>query len=98
MDVRAFNRQAWDNAVSQGNPWTVPVSAEQIAAARQGHWEVLLTGTKPVPRGWFPPLDGAEVLCLASGGGLRRFAGAVAGRFHPCALYRRAAVSLRSSA
>ena len=69
MDVRAFNRQAWDNEVAQGNPWTVPVTAEQIAAARQGHWQVVLTETKPVPRGWFPPLNGAEVLCLASGGG-----------------------------
>jgi SAM-dependent methyltransferase len=30
---------------------------------------VLLTPTKPVPRDWFPPLPGLDVLCLASGGG-----------------------------
>jgi len=29
----------------------------------------VLTPTKRVPREWFPPLDGREVLCLASGGG-----------------------------
>ncbi len=69
MDVREFNRKAWDNEVAQGNPWTVPVGAEIIAAARQGEWQVVLTETRPVPHAWFPPLDGAEVLCLASGGG-----------------------------
>ena len=69
IDVRAFNRSAWDNEVELGNPWTLPVSAEEIAAARAGHWSLLLTGTKPVPPEWFPPLAGADVLCLASGGG-----------------------------
>lgn len=29
----------------------------------------MLTPTLPVPRPWFPPLRGARVLCLASGGG-----------------------------
>jgi SAM-dependent methyltransferase len=29
----------------------------------------VLTPTKPVPRNWFPPLKGLDVLCLASGGG-----------------------------
>ncbi len=69
MDVREFNRKAWDNEVAQGNPWTVPVGAELVAAARRGDWQVVLTETRPVPHAWFPPLDGAEVLCLASGGG-----------------------------
>lgn len=69
MDVRAYNRHAWDHQVGQGNRWTVPVSPEAIAAARRGDWTVVLTPTKPVPRGWFPPLAGLPVLCLASGGG-----------------------------
>jgi SAM-dependent methyltransferase len=69
MDVRAFNREAWNRQVAKGNPWTVPVSAEVIAAARDGIWSVLLTPTKPTPRTWFPELKGQEVLCLASGGG-----------------------------
>ena len=69
MDIRAYNRQAWNNEVEQGNPWTVPVSPEVIAAARRGEWSLLLTPTRPVPRAWYPELSGTEVLCLASGGG-----------------------------
>jgi len=69
MDVRAYNRGAWDREVERANEWTVPVSAEQIEAARRDVWEVLLTNTKPVPREWFPDLKGSDVLCLASGGG-----------------------------
>jgi SAM-dependent methyltransferase len=69
MDVRAYNRGAWDRQVEGGNRWTVPVSAEEIAAARQGEWQIVLTPLKPVPGAWFPPLEGADVLCLASGGG-----------------------------
>jgi SAM-dependent methyltransferase len=69
VDIREYNRSAWDYQVEHGNVWTVPVSAEAIALARQGRWEVLLTETKPVPREWFPDLKGLDVLCLASGGG-----------------------------
>jgi SAM-dependent methyltransferase len=69
MDIRDYNRTAWDNEVARGNEWTRAVSPEVIAAARQGQWEILLTETKPVPRDWFPDLNGLDVLCLASGGG-----------------------------
>jgi SAM-dependent methyltransferase len=69
MDVRSYNRHAWDCQVAKGNRWTVPVGPEVIAAARRGDWQVVLTPTKPVPRDWFPPLAGLDVLCLASGGG-----------------------------
>src|SRR5919202_2391108 len=69
MDTRDYNRSAWDYQVEHGNEWTVPVSAEGIAEARQGRWEVLLTETRPVPREWFPDLEGLDVLCLAAGGG-----------------------------
>jgi len=68
-DVRSYNRQAWDHQVEMGNPWTVPVSPEVIAAARRGKFSLLLTEQIPVPSTWLPPLPGAEVLCLASGGG-----------------------------
>src|SRR6267142_6536231 len=68
-DVRALNRSAWDLAVAKGNRWTVPASPETVAAARRGEWEVVLTPTRPVPRAWFPPLPGLDVLGLASGGG-----------------------------
>ncbi|MFN2147153.1 MAG: class I SAM-dependent methyltransferase [Anaerolineales bacterium] len=67
--IAAHNRKAWDRLVEEGNRWTVPVSPEEIAAARQGAWQVFLTESKPVPREWFPDLTGLRVLCLASGGG-----------------------------
>jgi ubiquinone/menaquinone biosynthesis C-methylase UbiE len=69
MDIRSFNREAWDKLVENGNPWTVPVSPEVIAAARRGEISVLLTEQKSVPDEWIPPLKGLDVLCLASGGG-----------------------------
>jgi len=69
MDVRKQNRQAWNHWVEQGDRWTVPVDEAAIARARNGDWAVLLTNNKPVPREWFPDLDGLDVLCLASGGG-----------------------------
>ncbi len=69
MDVSGYNQEAWDRQVEGGNEWTVPVGPEVIEAARRGEWEVLLTNTKPVPRAWFPEMRGADILCLASGGG-----------------------------
>ncbi len=69
MDIRAYNRAAWDMQVELGNPRTIPVSPEVIAAARQGDWTVRLTESRPVPRSWFPPLADCDVLCLAGAGG-----------------------------
>jgi len=51
------------------NRWSQPVDSETIANARMGEFSILLTENIPVPRRWFPPLQGADVLCLASGGG-----------------------------
>jgi SAM-dependent methyltransferase len=69
VDVLEHNRIAWNKNVERKNPWTIPVSSEAVAAARQGRWEIVLTPTKPVPREWYPDLVGCDVLCLASGGG-----------------------------
>jgi SAM-dependent methyltransferase len=69
MDIRAYNREAWNREVESGNRWTVPVSSEQVQAARRGQWEVLLTPIRAVPKDWFPDIADLEVLCLASGGG-----------------------------
>ena len=69
MNIREYNRDAWDREVKKNNRWTIPVSAETIARARQGDWQIVLTPTIPVPVDWFPQLKGADVLCLASGGG-----------------------------
>jgi SAM-dependent methyltransferase len=70
MDTRAYNREAWNREVEGGeNRWSKPVSSEIIAKAKQGEFSILLTENIPVPYQWFPPLKGADVLCLASGGG-----------------------------
>ena len=70
MDIRSYNREAWNREVEGGkNRWSQPVDSETITKARQGDFSVLLTENIPVPHKWFPPLQGADVLCLASGGG-----------------------------
>lgn len=69
MDFLRYNREAWNRKVAEENRWTVPVSAEVVAAARRGEWSVVLTPVIPVPREWFGDLAGARVLGLASGGG-----------------------------
>ncbi len=71
IDVRAYNREAWDRQVARGeNQWTLPVGPEVIADARAGRWEIILTPRKAVPRAWFgPAFPRVDVLCLASGGG-----------------------------
>src|SRR5919109_1924536 len=70
MDIRSYNREAWNREVEGGeNRWSQPVDSETIAKARQGEFSILLTENIPVPHKWFPPLNGADALCLASGGG-----------------------------
>ena len=69
MDVRSYNRDAWDREVDRGNRWTLPASPDAIAAARRGDVSVLLTEQKQVPLEWLNPLKGRDVLCLACGGG-----------------------------
>lgn len=69
LNVRKYNRYAWDTQVDKHNKFTIPVNRELIAAARRGEWSVLLTETKPVPHEWFPPLAGLDLLGLACGGG-----------------------------
>ncbi|MBN1413162.1 MAG: class I SAM-dependent methyltransferase [Spirochaetales bacterium] len=70
MDVLKYNKEKWNKQVESGNPWTIPVSAEVIAEARKGNFNVLLTEQKPVPRDWFPDsFKGLKMLCLACGGG-----------------------------
>jgi SAM-dependent methyltransferase len=69
MDIRSYNRQAWNRNVEEGDIWTLPVSSAEVAEARQGRWSIVLTATKSVPPEWFSGLPGKDVLCLASGGG-----------------------------
>jgi SAM-dependent methyltransferase len=70
MDIRAYNRKAWNKEVKGGeNRWTQPVSHEIVEKAKVGEFKIVLTENIPVPHKWFPPLKGADILCLASGGG-----------------------------
>jgi ubiquinone/menaquinone biosynthesis C-methylase UbiE len=70
VDIRAYNRDAWNRYVDGGNSlWTQPVGPEIIARARKGDFSILLTEQAPVPHEWFPPLNGLDTLCLACGGG-----------------------------
>jgi len=68
-NIREYNKNLWNKFVDDGNRWTIPVSAEEVADARLGKWQVVLTAQKAVPREWFPNLEDCRVLCLASGGG-----------------------------
>ncbi len=67
-DLTEYNRRAWNNEVSKGNKWSIPVTNNVIENAKNGNWKVVLTPLKPVPLNWFPPTP-SIVLCLASGGG-----------------------------
>lgn len=68
-DVLRHNALAWDTECENQGEWSRPVSAEVIANARRGDWQVILTPNKPVPKEWFGELKGRDVLCLASAGG-----------------------------
>jgi SAM-dependent methyltransferase len=69
MNYLERNRQSWNSGVMSASVWAQPVGADTIAAARAGHWDVLLTPKTPVPKAWLSDLEGKSVLCLASGGG-----------------------------
>ena len=70
LNIRDYNRAAWNKAVERRSEFTVPVGPGLIERARTGDWQIVLTTETPVPRGWFPhSLDGVDVLCLASGRG-----------------------------
>lgn len=69
VNVLSHNRNAWDHQVDDENRWTRPVSESVIEKAKTGEFSIVLTPTKPVPSEWFPNLQSAQVLCLASAGG-----------------------------
>jgi len=66
QDINARVIGSW---IDEGWEWGKPIDHETFLRARQGDWQLLLTPTIPVPNSWWPPLRGAEVLGLASGGG-----------------------------
>ncbi len=66
QDINAATIDGW---IDEGWIWGKPVTSELFQKALNGEWDVVLTPTKPVPKRWFPELNGAKVLGLASGGG-----------------------------
>lgn len=68
IDVFHHNRASWDRQAKQQCEWSRPVSAEEIAGARAGNWQVRLT-PGALPDGWLDDVRGLRILCLASGGG-----------------------------
>jgi SAM-dependent methyltransferase len=69
MDYTDINADTIDRWVEKGWEWGRPITHEQFMEARGGKWSMLLTPTRPVPREWYPRLQGCRVLGLASGGG-----------------------------
>lgn len=68
IDVFNHNRASWDCQATQDCEWSRPVSAQEIADARNGKWQVRLT-PNALPNGWLDKVRSLRILCLASGGG-----------------------------
>jgi SAM-dependent methyltransferase len=69
MNILEHNRLAWNKEVKKGNVWTVPVKKDELEAAAEGKFKIVLTPYKPVPENWLGDVKGRDILCLASGGG-----------------------------
>lgn len=69
MSYQEENSRIIDGWCRDGWEWGQPISHEVYEQALQGHWDVLLTPTRPVPHEWFGDLRGKKLLGLASGGG-----------------------------
>ena len=53
MDIRHYNREAWNRLVASENRWTVPVDDATIRRARTGRLDLLLTPVDMYRRpGW----------------------------------------------
>ena len=67
-EIHAHNRRAWNWSVEQANRWTVPVSSDEIAAARRGDLRLhLLRADERVPVEVPAPLGVLLVLELVDG-------------------------------
>lgn len=65
-----FNRQRWNRvAAKRGNPYTVPITHEELMRSQKDPIRVYLTVGAPVPAEWFQKAKGRRLLGLACGGG-----------------------------
>ena len=67
-EINAKAIDSW-NAAEGGWEWGRMLTKEECDKVRSNDWNVVLTPTKPVPKDWFIPFEGAKILGLASGGG-----------------------------
>ncbi|TXG76918.1 class I SAM-dependent methyltransferase [Candidatus Dojkabacteria bacterium] len=68
-DTIAHNEAFWDKEALSQHSWSIPVSKEVIAHAKQGQWQIHITKT-PLPTSWLPrDVNNKNILCLASAGG-----------------------------
>lgn len=68
-NYQEMNKETIDRWIDEGWEWAQPITHEDYRNAQEGHWDVLLTPTVPVPHDWLGDLAGKKVLGLASGGG-----------------------------
>jgi len=68
-EVQKHNQKSWDLQVQMKNPWTIPVSREEIDNAIEGDIKLRLTPQKEIPSAWYEDWKNKNVLALASGGG-----------------------------
>lgn len=59
------NKKAWNQYTENGCCYTKPVSREIIEQAKAGTWEIILTPVKPVPKDWFPAIQGLKIRDLS---------------------------------
>ena len=69
MDYTKKNIEVIEGWIDEGWEWSVPISKEKFEAAKKGEWDILLTPSRPIPHHWLLPIQGKNVLGLASGGG-----------------------------
>ena len=69
MSYTDINAKTIDRWIDEGWQWGQPIDHLQFVNAKNGHWDVVLTPTKPVPHEWFNDLKNKKVLGLAAGGG-----------------------------
>jgi SAM-dependent methyltransferase len=69
-DLLTHSNDVWSLKGKQNNRYTVPVTKEEIDAARNGDIKLKVTDVKYIPKEWLPnDLKGKRVLALGSGGG-----------------------------
>lgn len=67
--IARVNARAWNIEVANRHWATVPLTDDEFRDAARNGFPVSLTGSRPVPAGWFGDLAGRRVLCIACGGG-----------------------------